>query len=60
MEDMLDMVKKHYWTVLPFHAMKHYVHLKLSPAVLVPQRTRRPRPIMDYTFIGVNSASLPL
>jgi len=29
-------------------------------AGVVPQCTRRPRPIMDYSFTGVNQASLPL
>jgi hypothetical protein len=59
-EDLLDMVQKGYWTVLPFSAVKSYQHLKLSPSGVVPQRTRRPRPIMDYSFTGVNMQSLPL
>jgi hypothetical protein len=59
-EDLLDMVSKRYWVVLPFAAIKHHPHLKLSPCGIVPQRTRRPRPIMDYTFTGVNQASLPI
>jgi len=59
-EDFLDMVQKGYWTILPFSSLKHFSHLKLSPAVVVPQQTRRPRPIMDYRFTGVNDQSLPL
>jgi hypothetical protein len=58
MSDMLDMVKKGYWSVLPFKALDQFAHLKLSPAGVVPQRTRRPRPIMDYSFTGVNQHSL--
>jgi hypothetical protein len=58
--EMLDMVCKGYWSVLPFTVLQHYPHLKLSPAGVVPQRTRRPRPIMDYSFTGVNANSLPL
>jgi hypothetical protein len=59
-EDMTDMVGKGFWVVLPFKQVQHYLHLKLAPCGVVPQRTRRPRPIMDYTFTGVNQASAPL
>ncbi len=58
--DMLDMVEKRFWVVLPYAALRHEPHLKLSPCGVVPQRARRPRPIMDYTFTGVNQHSLPL
>jgi hypothetical protein len=54
------MVSKGYWAILPFSSLKHMLHLKLSPSGVVPQRTRRPRPIMDYSFTGVNAASLAL
>jgi len=54
------MVSKGYWAILPFSSLKHMPHLKLSPSGVVPQRTRRPRPIMDYSFTGVNAASLAL
>jgi hypothetical protein len=60
LEDMWDYVQMGYWTVLPFHAVQHLPHLKLAPAGVVPQRERRPRPIMDYTFNSVNQHSLPL
>jgi len=59
-EDMLDMIKKKYWVVLPFHTVRYLPGLKLAPVGVVPQRTRRPRPIMDYTFTGVNQMSAPL
>jgi len=54
------MIQKGYWAILPFTAIRTFPHLKLSPAGVVPQRTRRPQPIMDYSFTGVNQASLPL
>jgi len=60
MEDMLDMVHKNFWMVLPYKAVQHFPHLKLAPSGVVPQRARHPRPIMDYTFTGVNTHSLPL
>jgi hypothetical protein len=59
-EDLLDMVSKGYWTLLPFSAVQHYTHLKLPPCGVVPQRTRRPHPIVDYSFTTVNRDSLPL
>jgi len=58
--DMLDMIQKRYWVVLPYSAVRNFPHLKLAPVGVVPQRTRRPRPIMDYTFNEVNQHSLPL
>jgi hypothetical protein len=59
-EDFLDMVRKGYWSILPFDAVCRLPHLKLSPAGVVPQRERRPRPIMDYSFTAVNNNSLPV
>jgi hypothetical protein len=59
-EDLLDMVAKGYWAILPYNAVRHLPHLKLSPSGVVPQREHRPRPIMDYTYTKVNQASLPL
>jgi len=60
LEDMFDMVRMGYWLVLPFSAVRGQPHLKLAPSGVVPQRERRPRPIMDYTFNQVNQNSLPL
>jgi hypothetical protein len=59
-EDMADYIAKRFWTVLPYPAIKDMPHLKLAPCGVVPQRERRPRPIIDYTFSGVNQDSLPL
>jgi hypothetical protein len=63
LEDMFNMVREGYWCVLPFTAVAHMSKLKLSPAGVVPQRERRPRIILDYSFPphdNVNSASLPI
>jgi len=60
LEDMSDMVTKTFWVVLPYSAVCHLRHLKLAPSGVVPQRDRRPRPIMDYTVTSVNQGSLPL
>ena len=59
-EELLDFVKKGFWMVLPYRLVKHMRHLRLSPLGVVPQRERRPRLIVDYTFYGVNDDTLPL
>lgn len=58
-EDMADMVKKGIWTVVTYDSIKKMKGLRLSPIGVVPQRSRRPRPIVDYTFFGVNDATQP-
>lgn len=55
-DEMLDMINKGYWVVLPYHSLWHYPHLKLSPAGVIPQCNRRPRTIVDYSYSGVNQA----
>ena len=57
---MLDMVKRKYWTVLPYQAVRHLPGLKISPAGVVPQRNRRPRTIIDYTYSDVGPTTLQL
>ena len=56
-EDMADMVQRGYWVVLPYHAIQHLPNLRVSPIGCVPQRERRPRIIVDYTYSGVNAAT---
>ena len=52
--DMGDMIPKEYWIVLPFDRVKDLNGLRISPIGVVPQRDRRPRIIVDYSFSGVN------
>ena len=52
------MASRKYWTVVPYHAVRRLPSLKISPAGVVPQRNRRPRTIIDYTFSGVGPATL--
>jgi len=54
------MVRMGFWTVLPYSAIRGHPHLKISPSGVVPQRDRRPRPIMDYTFSNVNAHSVDI
>jgi hypothetical protein len=65
---MLEFVQKGFWTVLPYHLLKggHQQKLRglrdlhLSPLGIIPQRDRRPRLIVDYSFYEVNSETVPL
>ena len=58
--EMGTMVRQGYWAVLPYTTVRHLPGLKLSPAGVVPQRDRRPRPIIDYTWSGINQATNPV
>jgi len=58
--EMADFVRKGFWMVLPYSAVEGLAHLRLSPAGLVPQRDRRDRLIIDYTWSGVNPATVRL
>ena len=58
--EMLDMVRRRYWTVLPYRAVRRLPSVKVAPFGVVPQRDRRPRPIVDYSWNLVNQHSAPL
>ena len=59
-EEMSDMIEQGYWTLLPYSNVLNLSHLRLSPLGIVPQRDRRPRIIVDYTFWGINEDTVPL
>jgi hypothetical protein len=52
--DMYDYAQMGYWVVLPYKTVRHYKHLCIAPAGVVPQRERCPRPIIYYSFYGTN------
>lgn len=58
-EDMASMVEKGQWIVLPYSAVHHLLGLRAHPIGGFPQHDRRPRPIADLTFFGVNDATQP-
>jgi len=58
--EMMTMIQKGQWMILPYDDVKHIKNLRLSPLGVVPQRDRRPRTIADYTFSGVNADTVPL
>ena len=59
-DEMADMIDQGYWTILPYSTVLNLSHLRLSPLGIVPQRDRRPRIIVDYTFWGINEDTVSL
>ena len=59
-EEMVDMVNKRYWIVLPYSMVRTLPDLRISPLGVVPQRGRRPRIIVDYSFYGLNAETTKL
>ena len=59
-EEMLDMRRKGIFLLLPYDLLKDHPSLRISPLGCVPQRERRPRIINDYTYSGVNPATVKL
>ena len=53
-DEFADMVQAGHWLVLPYELIKHLPFLRLSPTGVVPQKERRDRIIVDYTYSGVN------
>ena len=59
-DELADMIERGTWIVLPYDLLRHLPTLRISPMGVVPQHERRPRPIVDYTFSGVNSDTVPI
>ena len=59
-DEFIDMINKQQWVILPYTVAKQLKNLRLSPPGVVPQRGRRPRWIVDYTWSNVNDETLPL
>ena len=60
-EEVLDFCRQGYWAVLPaYDSVRQWINLRISPLGVVPQRDRRPRLIVDYSFSGVNDDTLTL
>ncbi len=62
--ELLDFVKKGYWVVLPYKKLRNQREqvklLRVSPMGVVPQRERRPRLIVDYSFSNLNQETIKL
>jgi len=65
-QELLDFSMKGFWFLLPFKLLKKkwkkkYENLKglrVAPLGVIPQRDRRPRLIVDYTFYDLNKDTL--
>ncbi len=53
-DEFATMIAQGFWVVLPYSTVWDWPSLRLSPLGVVPQRERRPRTIVDYTFNKVN------
>ena len=59
-DEMTDMRSKGIFILLPYASLRHFKSLRISPLGCMPQRERRPRIINDYTFSGVNPATVKM
>ncbi len=59
-EEMADFCAQGYWAVLPYSVVRLWPDLRVSPLGAVPQRDRRPRLIVDYSFSAVNAETVQL
>ena len=59
-DEMSAMIQKGFWMVLPLSLAKKLHRLRVSPIGVVPQHSRRPRTIVDYSFHGVNDDTLDI
>jgi hypothetical protein len=58
--EMVDFCRQGYWMVLPYSTVAAWPMLRISPLGVVPQRDRRPRLIVDYSFSQLNADTLRL
>ena len=58
--EMAEMVKAAQWIVLPYSKIRGRPGLRVSPIGVVPQKERRPRTIVDYSYYSLNAETLPL
>jgi hypothetical protein len=59
-KELRDMIKKGHWMLLPGSLVKNLKNLRISPIDVVPQRDRRSRTIIDYSFYNVNEDTAPI
>jgi hypothetical protein len=55
-QEMAKMILQGQWIVLPYDEVCRLKNLCVSPIGVVPQRNRRPRTIVDYSFWGINKS----
>ena len=58
--EFVEMFQRGQWLLVPYKSVRGLKHLRLSPLGCIPQRNRRPRTIVDYSFYGMNAETLRL
>jgi hypothetical protein len=58
--ELMDMIHKDQWVVLPSHLMLSYPSLRLSPLGVVPQLGQRPQTICGCSFFCVNDETVDM
>jgi hypothetical protein len=53
-------MRKGQWIVLPALLAQKIKGIRIRPIGIVPQRDRRPRTIVDYSFYDVNDDTAPI
>ena len=56
--EMATMAQQGFWVILPASIALSLPGVRFAPIGVVPQRNRRPRTIVDYSFWGLNDESL--
>lgn len=59
-QEIQDFCTQGFWTVLPLSTALTLPNVRVSPLGVVPQRDRRPRLIVDYSYSGVNHETVRL
>ena len=58
--ELLYQAKAGHVIILPFSSLQHLNNLLISPVAAIPQDDRKPRLIYDYSYYGINDASVHL
>jgi hypothetical protein len=57
-QEFAEMVLAGQWLILPYSMVRDLPNLHLSPTGIVPQCDCRPCPIVDYSYLGINEATI--
>ena len=58
-KELVDFVRKGFFLIVRYEDVKDQAHLRVAPMSLVPQRDRRDRIVVDYSYWNTNAVSLP-
>ena len=56
--EIAAMIEAAQWLLLPADLALQLPNLRVSPMGVVPQQSRQPRTIVDYTWAGINAETL--